>query len=138
MLIKYSGKYIEICFNSKITFLPVSSVVYFFFFFSLSPFSFTFLVSVHVIPAVACLVASSVAFCVISSVSFVFLFFFFFFLHSVVSFGYSCLFLFLFFLSFLISSVSWYLPLVVSWCSFGLSLRLCLLFVSSLVLFFPF
>ena len=45
---------------------------------------------------------------------------------------------FSFFLSFVISSVSWYLPLVVSWCSFGLGLCLCHLFISSLVLCFPF
>ena len=38
---------------------------------------------------------------------------------------------------FLIFSVTWFLPLVVSWCRFGLVLRLFLLFVSSFVLVFP-
>ena len=33
--------------------------------------------------------------------------------------------------------MTWFPPLVVSWCRFGLGLRLFLLFVSSFVLFFP-
>ena len=65
-------------------------------------------------------------FLVVSFVSFVFLFSSFtFFVLSSFSFLFSC--------PFLISSVTWFLPLVVSWCNFGLVLRLLLLFLLILI-----
>ena len=71
---------------------------------------------------------------VVSSVFFVFLYFLLFFiLLSLLA----TLFLFLLSCPFLISLVTWFLPLVVSWCRFGVVLRLFLLFISSFVLFFP-